>query len=125
MATHAGPEEHSGPHRLTRADFDALFKQLRDATARGPEDRRGTLNNLTPAHVLAAIEEVVECWEVSGTVDYVARFVCADLAGYQALTTQLIDDSSLGIARIVSHVALRAVRPFGGYPESLLVRKPA
>lgn len=73
---------------------------------------------------LAEIEEVVECWEVSGTVDYVARFVCTDLAAYQALTTRLIDDSSLGIARIVSHVALRAVRPFGGYPESLLARKP-
>jgi len=56
MATHAGPEEHS--HRLTRAEFDALFKQLRDATARGREDRRGALNNLTPAHVLAAIGEV-------------------------------------------------------------------
>ena len=72
---------------------------------------------------LAAIEEVVECWEVSGTVDYIARFVCPDLASYQALTTRLIDDSNLGIARIVSHVALRAVRPFGGFPESLLSRK--
>ena len=58
MATHAGPEEHSDTHRLTSAEFEALFKQLRDATARGPEDRRGTLNNLTPAHVLAAIGEV-------------------------------------------------------------------
>jgi Lrp/AsnC family transcriptional regulator of ectoine degradation len=29
---------------------------------------------------LAAIDAVVECWEVSGTVDYIARFVCADLA---------------------------------------------
>ena len=38
---------------------------------------------------LGEIEEVVECWEVSGTVDYIARFVCADLADYQALTTQL------------------------------------
>jgi DNA-binding Lrp family transcriptional regulator len=72
---------------------------------------------------LAAIEQVVECWEVSGTVDYIARFVCADLAAYQALTTRLIDDPSLGIARIVSHVALRAIRPFSGYPESLLARK--
>ncbi len=25
---------------------------------------------------LAAIEEVVECWEVSGTFDYLARFAC-------------------------------------------------
>jgi len=72
---------------------------------------------------LAAIEDVVECWEVSGTVDYIARFVCADLADYQALTNKMIDDPSLGIARIVSHVALRAVRPFSGYPVSLLSRK--
>ena len=39
MTTHAGPEEHSDTHRLTSAEFEALFKQLRDATARGPEDR--------------------------------------------------------------------------------------
>jgi kynurenine formamidase len=58
MATHVGPEEHSSAHRLSRAEFDALFKQLRAATARGPEDRRGALNNLTPGHVLAAIGEV-------------------------------------------------------------------
>ena len=72
---------------------------------------------------LNAIEEVVECWEVSGAVDYIARFVCPDLAAYQELTNALIDDPSLGIARIVSHVALRAVRKFNGYPESLLMAR--
>jgi Lrp/AsnC family transcriptional regulator, regulator of ectoine-degradation genes len=71
---------------------------------------------------LTAIEEIVECWEVSGTVDYLARFVCADLATYQALTNALIDDPRLGVGRIVSYVALRPVRRFTGYPESLLVR---
>ena len=73
---------------------------------------------------LAAMEEVVECWEVSGTVDYLAHFICADLAAYEALTSRLIDDSNLGLERIVSHVALRPVRRFAGYPESLLSRKP-
>src|SRR5213595_3567969 len=58
---------------------------------------------------LTKIDEVVECWEVSGTVDYLARFVCADLATYQALTTNLIDDTNLGVARIISHVALRPI----------------
>ncbi len=58
MATHPGPEEHSGAPRLTSAEFDALFTQLRDATARGLDDRRGALNNLTPGHVLAAIGEL-------------------------------------------------------------------
>jgi len=74
---------------------------------------------------LTALEEVVECWEVSGTVDYLARFVCADLAAYEELSSALIDDESLGVARIDSHVALRPIRRFGGYPESLLRGKAA
>jgi DNA-binding Lrp family transcriptional regulator len=72
---------------------------------------------------LAAHEEVVECWEVSGTIDYLARFVCADLAAYEELSAALIEDA--GVARMVSHVALRPVRRFAGYPESLLARKLA
>ena len=73
---------------------------------------------------LAALEEVVECWEVTGATDYLARFMCADLAAYEALTTRLIDDPNLGISRIVSHVVLRPVRRFAGYPESLFSQKP-
>src|SRR5260370_12773567 len=49
---------------------------------------------------LAALEEVVECWEVSGTVDYVARFVCPDLAVYAELTNPLIHAEKLRLARI-------------------------
>ena len=56
-------------------------------------------------------------------MDYLARFVCVDLAAYQALTTSLIDDPNLGVARIVSHVALRPIRRFTGYPDSLLVAR--
>jgi DNA-binding Lrp family transcriptional regulator len=73
---------------------------------------------------LATVDEVVECWQVSGNVDYLARFVCADLSAYEELTTRLIDDPRLGVARIVSHVALRPIRRFAGYPESLLFKKP-
>jgi DNA-binding Lrp family transcriptional regulator len=69
---------------------------------------------------LTAIEDVVECWEVSGNIDYLARFVCTDVARYEALTTELIEDQSLGVARIISHIALRTIRNFTGYPDSLL-----
>jgi DNA-binding Lrp family transcriptional regulator len=72
---------------------------------------------------LTTIAEVVECWEVSGTFDYLARFVCADLARYETLTNMLAGDGKLGVARIVSHIALRPVRRFAGYPETLLSRK--
>jgi DNA-binding Lrp family transcriptional regulator len=72
---------------------------------------------------LASVDTVIECWEVSGTVDYVARFICPDLAVYEELSSALIDDAQLGVARIVSHVALRPVCRFKGYPESLLTPK--
>jgi DNA-binding Lrp family transcriptional regulator len=71
---------------------------------------------------LTSMEEVVECWEVSGNVDYLARFVCADLSAYEALTSRLLDEPNIGVARIVSHVVLRPVRRFSGYPVSLLSR---
>jgi DNA-binding Lrp family transcriptional regulator len=72
---------------------------------------------------LLKIEELVECWEVSGTFDYLARFVCTDLTRYEALTNGLAGDTALGVGRITSHVTLRPVRRFAGYPESLLTRK--
>ena len=50
--------------------------------------------------------------------------VCRDLAAYEELTAGLIDDPNLGIARVVSHDALRPVRRFAGYPDSLLSAKP-
>jgi DNA-binding Lrp family transcriptional regulator len=71
---------------------------------------------------LARIDNVVECWEVGGAIDYIARFVCPDLALYEELTAGLIEDHSLGVARIISHVALRPIRRFAGYPDSLLTR---
>lgn len=69
---------------------------------------------------LTQIEEIVEIWEVSGDFDYLVRFVCADPASYEALTAGLIGDPELGVARIVSHIALRPIRRFAGYPVSLL-----
>lgn len=69
---------------------------------------------------LTAIDEVVECWEVSGNIDYLARFVCRDLGRYETLTTDLIGDPDLGVSRIISHIALRPVRRFAGYPATLL-----
>jgi DNA-binding Lrp family transcriptional regulator len=72
---------------------------------------------------IATIDEFVEVWETSGTVDYLARVVCVDLTAYQTLTTRLVDDPLLGIARIISHVALRPVRRFAGYPQALLSRR--
>ena len=52
----------------------------RDHPGEAGQPRRASRSGST------AIDEIVECWEVSGTVDYVARFVCADIAAYEELT---------------------------------------
>ena len=43
---------------MTEASFRALYDRLRARRPWGPEDRRGALNYLTPAEVLAAMGEV-------------------------------------------------------------------
>jgi kynurenine formamidase len=43
---------------MTEASFRALYDRLRARRPWGPEDRRGALNYLTPAEVLAAMSEV-------------------------------------------------------------------
>ncbi|MGA8229784.1 MAG: Lrp/AsnC family transcriptional regulator, partial [Xanthobacteraceae bacterium] len=74
-------------------------------------------------HALTAVEELTECWQVTGDIDYLARFVCTDIARYETLSSALLEDAELGIARIVSHIALRPVRRFAGYPVALLVQQ--
>ena len=73
---------------------------------------------------LADLDEAVECWEVSGASDYLIRFVCLDLVSYDALTTAMSENPALGVARTVSHIALRPVRRFKGYPNRLLAPEP-
>src|SRR6516164_62200 len=110
-------------------DGRSTIQKLAHAVGLSPRASLERVRRLGASGVIAGyyavVDEVVECWEVSGTVDYMARFVCADLAAYEELTSVLIDDENLGVARIVSHVALRPVRRFTGYPDALLARKPA
>ncbi|MGO9080019.1 MAG: cyclase family protein [Streptosporangiaceae bacterium] len=55
----------AGPLRLTEAEFRALHARLRLAADRGADDRRGALNNITPAQVAAAAAEVTAGRSVS------------------------------------------------------------
>jgi kynurenine formamidase len=55
VTRHAGAKGH---FELSEADFRALFERLRRESAWGPADRRGALNYITDATVLAAAREV-------------------------------------------------------------------
>lgn len=66
------------------------------------------------------IPEAIECLKVSGTFDYIVRFVCPDMAQYHALTEQLLD-TGRGIAHLSSHVVLARSKDAEGFPlEPLL-----
>lgn len=55
MTRSGGPRQ---PHVLDEAAFSALYQRLRHAAAWGTNDRRGALNNITRAQVLAAASEI-------------------------------------------------------------------
>lgn len=66
--------------------------------------------------ILRASPEVIDCYLVSGQIDYVARIVCSSLDRYRELTASWIDDPKLPVARISTSIVLTAIREFGGYP---------
>ncbi len=65
---------------------------------------------------IKTIEEAVECFEISGKQDYIARFVCRDVNAYQELTSDLLENPKLGINQISSRIVLRRVKEFSGFP---------
>jgi len=70
---------------------------------------------------ICSIPQTVECVKVSGEVDYMARFICTDVAQYNEITEGLIA-GKLGVARIVSHFVLSTPKRFWKYPLDALLR---
>ena len=54
----ANSGELMGDRELSSADFQALYERLRGQAQWGKDDRRGALNHITPARLLAAASEV-------------------------------------------------------------------
>ena len=46
------------PGPMTETEFRSLYERLRGQLPWGPDDRRGALNYITPAEILAAVGEV-------------------------------------------------------------------
>lgn len=66
--------------------------------------------------VLKACPDVVEVQVVSGEADYLARIVASSLAEYEELTGAWLADAQLGMAKIATTFALKALKEFEGYP---------
>ena len=69
---------------------------------------------------IEGIDEIVECYTVSGNFDYFLRIVCGDMTRYLELNDQIIS-SMEGVANISSHVTLSKNKEFKGYALDKLV----
>ncbi len=57
----------------------------------------------------------VECFKVSGEVDYIIHFICADISQYESVSEKLLRDD-IGVNCIKSHFVLSTPKPFTTYP---------
>jgi DNA-binding Lrp family transcriptional regulator len=65
---------------------------------------------------MADSREVVACWIVSGRYDYLVRISCPTLDDYHRLINAWLDESTLGIEKIVSNIELQTIKEFTGFP---------
>jgi len=65
---------------------------------------------------MAATPEVVACYVISGRYDYIVRIACPNLAHYHRLINGWLDDTALGVEKIVTNIELQTVKEFAGFP---------
>jgi Lrp/AsnC family leucine-responsive transcriptional regulator len=64
--------------------------------------------------------EVISCHLVSGSFDYLVRLVCQDFEHYKVLTSRWLDETTLGVARVVSLPQIQTIKETYGIPIQVL-----
>jgi DNA-binding Lrp family transcriptional regulator len=65
---------------------------------------------------MAATPEVVACHVISGRYDYLVRVACPDLDHYHRLINAWLDETALGVEKIVTNIELQTIKEFTGFP---------
>ncbi len=68
---------------------------------------------------LQDIPEIVECWAVGGGIDYVMKFICKDVAAYQALVDDILQ-ADIGLKRYFTYVVTKPVKSTPSLPLAAL-----
>lgn len=64
------------------------------------------------------LPNVVACWAVGGSVDYILHFVSRSIENYQQ-TIESVLEAEVGIRRYWSHVVTKPIKRFSGIPLGL------
>src|SRR6516225_1034765 len=93
--------------QMTETEFRSLYEQLRDQIPWGPDDRRGALNYITPAEILAALREPTlgRTISLAAPVEHLPAADNPDPARHQ-MTGPLGTDASRGLAFSMDRIAM-------------------
>lgn len=70
--------------------------------------------------LIAQVREVTDSYKISGSYDYLLKFVCVDIKSYNRASEQLIM-SNIGIGKLNTLIILERTKNFSGYPLEMLV----
>lgn len=107
-----------GPYHA-RIDLDQLCRYVEVMATVTLRDHDSSVF-LTFEEIVGRIPEVTECVKLSGTFDYLVRFICADIQHYHTVSDDILQALS-GKVHFASHVVLdRTKEPSGAPLETLL-----
>lgn len=108
------------PKRMTGTEFHALHKRLQSQVPWGPEDRRGALNYITPATVLAAMSEVRQGRAVSLAAPIETEVMPDNPEPCQHTMTQTADAAPAeGLSFAMDRIALNIHGNVGSHIDAL------
>jgi len=95
------------PGQMTETEFRSLYEQLRGQLPWGPDDRRGALNYITPAEILAALREPTlgRTISLAAPIEHQATADNPDPARHQ-MTGPLGADAGRGLAFSMDRIAM-------------------
>jgi Lrp/AsnC family transcriptional regulator of ectoine degradation len=64
-------------------------------------------------------DEVLSCWSVGGSSDYILKILVTDVLDYQALLRK-ISEADIGLRRHISHVVLNTIKDSEVVPGGLI-----
>ncbi|MDP7553222.1 MAG: Lrp/AsnC family transcriptional regulator [Candidatus Thioglobus sp.] len=70
-------------------------------------------------NAIIEFDEVLSCWFVGGSSDYILKILVQDVADYQAFLRRVLK-ADIGLRRHISYVVLKTIKDTEVVPESLI-----
>ena len=66
--------------------------------------------------IILAVIMAASVMDAAGGIDYLVRIACPHLAHYHRLINGWLDESALGVEKIVTNIEMQTIKEFEGFP---------